>query len=191
MLVKIISNKIAQLINNTKIRRLRFFGCKVGKGCKIGNIKVIGHERIIIEDFVTIQDNVRLTATGYSRNTRDYSLIIRNNSFIGYGSIIDSNQYIELNSYCMIGPYCYITDSNHVHHLNDDFFTLLGGIYKDVIIKKNCWIGAHSIVLPGVTIDENSIIGANSTVLKNINKGTLNAGSPTVEKKRNSEKEKE
>lgn len=188
-LLKLIINKEKRLINKIRINKLRFFGCKIGKGCTIGDIKVEGHERIIIGDFVTIQDNVRLTALGYSKNTKDYCLIIKNNNFVGYGSVIDSNQYIELDSYCMVGPYCYITDSNHIHHLNNDLFPLLGGEYRNVIIKKNCWIGAHSIVLQGVTINKNSIIAANSTVLKDICTGTLNAGSPTVEKKRNLGKE--
>ena len=186
IIVKWIIKKLERLNNNLRIARLRFLGCRVGNGCIIGNIKVVGHENIIIGNFVTIQDNVRLTATNYSKNAKRCSILIKDNNFIGYGSIIDSNQYVELNSHCMIGPYCYITDSNHVHHFNDDVFTTLGGIYKNVIIKKNCWIGSHSIVLPGVIINDNSVVAANSTVLKDINAGTLNAGSPSIEKKTNS-----
>lgn len=185
MIVKLVVKKLDILINYIRIKKLRFFGCRVGRGCNIGNIKAIGHERIIIGDFVTIEDNVRLTATNYSKNTKDYSLVIKDNSFIGYGSVLDSNQYIELNSYCMIGPYCYITDSNHIHHLTDDLFPFLGGEYKMVIIQENCWIGAHCTILPGITIKKNSVVGANSVVLKDIEKNTLNAGSPAVQKKKN------
>lgn len=37
-----------------------------------------------------------------------------------------------------------------------------------VVLKKNCRIGSHSVIMPGVTIGENSIIGAFSFVNANI-----------------------
>jgi acetyltransferase-like isoleucine patch superfamily enzyme len=47
-----------------------------------------------------------------------------------------------------------------------------------VIIKDNVWIGEGVVVLPGVTIGENSIIGANAVVTRSIPKNTLAAGNP-------------
>lgn len=47
-----------------------------------------------------------------------------------------------------------------------------------VVLKKNCRIGSHSIVMPGVTIGENSIIGAFSFVNKSIPKNVIAAGVP-------------
>ncbi|MCF8296148.1 MAG: hypothetical protein K9J13_01265 [Saprospiraceae bacterium] len=49
---------------------------------------------------------------------------------------------------------------------------------KPVILKKGCWLGANVIVLPGVTIGENSVIGAGSIVSKNIPEKVLAAGNP-------------
>lgn len=121
----------------------------------------------------------------YSNSKNKHQLVIHNNVFIGYGCVIDANIMVEIHKYCMFGPYCFITDSNHVHHLNDDIFPFLGGKYKKVVIKENCWLGAHCIVLPGVTINQNSVIAANSVVLKNVQSNSLNVGSPAVEKKRN------
>jgi len=37
-----------------------------------------------------------------------------------------------------------------------------------VVLKKNCKIGSHSMIMPGVTVGENSIVGAFSFVNKNI-----------------------
>ena len=37
-----------------------------------------------------------------------------------------------------------------------------------VVLKKNCKVGSHSTVMPGVTIGENSIIGAHSFVTSDI-----------------------
>ena len=47
-----------------------------------------------------------------------------------------------------------------------------------VTIGNNVFIGAESVILPGVTIGDNVIIGANSTVTHNIPTGMVVAGSP-------------
>jgi len=47
-----------------------------------------------------------------------------------------------------------------------------------VTIKKGAWVGAGCIILPGVTIYENSIIGAGSVVNKDVETETLYAGVP-------------
>ena len=48
----------------------------------------------------------------------------------------------------------------------------------NVIIGDNVFIGAETVVLPGVTIGDNCIIGANSTVSRNIPAGSVAVGSP-------------
>ena len=47
-----------------------------------------------------------------------------------------------------------------------------------VKIKKGCWIGQNVVIMPGVTIGEYSIIGANSVVTKNIPDQCIAMGSP-------------
>lgn len=49
---------------------------------------------------------------------------------------------------------------------------------KPVVIKDNAFIGAHSIILKGVTIGENSIIGAGSVVTKSVPANQIWAGNP-------------
>ena len=49
---------------------------------------------------------------------------------------------------------------------------------KDVHIGDNCFIGAHSIVLAGVTIGDNCIVGASSLVARNVPAGSLVTGNP-------------
>lgn len=46
------------------------------------------------------------------------------------------------------------------------------------IIGKNCFIGAHSIILPGVTIGDGSIVAAGSVVNRDIPPGSIAAGNP-------------
>jgi acetyltransferase-like isoleucine patch superfamily enzyme len=47
-----------------------------------------------------------------------------------------------------------------------------------VVLKKNCKIGSHSLIMPGVTIGENSIVGAFSLVNKDIPANVVAFGIP-------------
>ena len=47
-----------------------------------------------------------------------------------------------------------------------------------VHIGKNCWIGANAVVLPGITIGDNVVIGAGSVVTKDIPSNVVAAGNP-------------
>jgi acetyltransferase-like isoleucine patch superfamily enzyme len=49
---------------------------------------------------------------------------------------------------------------------------------EPVILKKGCWIGANAILLPGVTIGENAVVGAGSIVTKSVPARTVYAGNP-------------
>ena len=50
--------------------------------------------------------------------------------------------------------------------------------YKKVVIGDGTWIGAHSIILPGVNIGKNVIIGAGSVVYKDIDDNLIVLGNP-------------
>jgi len=49
---------------------------------------------------------------------------------------------------------------------------------KSVLIKKNAWIGAGAIILPGVTIGENSVVAAGAVVNKDVPDNTVVGGVP-------------
>lgn len=51
-------------------------------------------------------------------------------------------------------------------------------VSQPIVLKKGCWLGANVIVLPGVTIGENSVVGAGSLVTKSIPPKVLAAGNP-------------
>ena len=42
---------------------------------------------------------------------------------------------------------------------------------KNIVIGKNCWIGMNSVILPGVKIGSNTIVGAGSVVTKSFKEG--------------------
>ncbi len=47
-----------------------------------------------------------------------------------------------------------------------------------VVLKKNCKIGSHSVIMPGITVGENSIVGAFSFVNKDVPANVIAFGIP-------------
>ncbi|MDF8335546.1 acyltransferase [Novosphingobium sp. HBC54] len=52
------------------------------------------------------------------------------------------------------------------------------GIYKDTVIEENCFIGARAIIMPGITVGHNSIVGAGAVVTKDVPPRSIVAGNP-------------
>lgn len=52
------------------------------------------------------------------------------------------------------------------------------GLYLDTRIGKRCFIGARSIILPGIEIGDECVIGSGSVVTKNVPSRSLAAGNP-------------
>jgi len=61
---------------------------------------------------------------------------------------------------------------------NHDFYQRDIITVKDVRICRNVWIGAGSIILCGVTIGENAVVGAGSVVTKDVPANAVVAGNP-------------
>ncbi len=49
---------------------------------------------------------------------------------------------------------------------------------KPIHLKSNCWIGAGSTILPGVTIGKNAVVGAGSVVTKDVPDDCIAVGNP-------------
>ena len=97
--------------------------------------------------------------------------------------------HFQYGRYCFFDPaHCFlisigndVTFSTRVHILAHDASTKKHLNYVkigQVIIEDHVFIGANSTILPGVTIGENSIIGAGSVVSKNVEKNSVYAGVP-------------
>jgi len=88
---------------------------------------------------------------------------------IAYKAIIHDN--------VLIGANAFITDFDW-HNIDPLHRHEPCTEYKAVEIRKNAWIGINTVILKGVTIGENSIIGANSVVTDNIPDNVIAAGNP-------------
>jgi acetyltransferase-like isoleucine patch superfamily enzyme len=46
------------------------------------------------------------------------------------------------------------------------------------LLREGCWIGANTVILPGVTIGKNAVVGASSVVTKSIPDYAIAVGNP-------------
>ena len=97
--------------------------------------------------------------------------------FVGYGSEFDVASRVSIGSNVLIAPGCFITDHSHIHRAGASIASQ-GCESAPVRIGDDVWLGAHSIVLAGVTIGNGAIIGANSVVTGDVESMAIVAGSP-------------
>ena len=97
----------------------------------------------------------------------------KDNLRLGYRTDIGAFTYINakfgvtIEDEVQIGSHCSIYS-----------VSTIDGKEGEVVLKKNCRIGSHSVVMPGVTIGENSIIGAMSFVNCDISDNVVASGVP-------------
>lgn len=83
---------------------------------------------------------------------------------------------ITIGEGCRIGWDCDIMDSSF--HRIEWLDRAPSPLSEPILIEDNVWVGAHTIILQGVTIGANSVIGAGSVVTKDIPSGCFAAGVP-------------
>ena len=103
-------------------------------------------------------------------------VILEDGAGIGIGSIVMGPVLIGEGSAC--SQNCFISGQSHHYQDVSKNFLRQGVETEQVVIGKNVWIGANSVILPGVTIGDNSVIGAGSTIIGNVPSYSVVAGNP-------------
>jgi len=86
---------------------------------------------------------------------------------IGAFTYINAKSGVTIKDFVQIGSHCSIYSVSTIDEKEEE-----------VILEENCRIGTHSVIMPGLTIGKNSIIGAFSFVNKNIPANSLAYGIP-------------
>jgi len=106
-------------------------------------------------------------------------IIIGPKTFINNGVWIRAKASVVIGAGCQIGPEVKIFDCD-MHELSGCHKP--GGLVSPVVIEDCAWLGIRSIVLKGVTIGRNAIVGAGSVVTKDVQPYTIVAGVPARHK---------
>lgn len=151
-----------------------------GRRVKLERLPYIrGRGEIVIGDEVYISGRITIHFASAAEGKARF--IIGEKSFIGNRCTFSILKEIRIGDYCLIGAGTRIQD-NDGHPLNPYERKSGRRLTMDealpVIIGDNVWIAPQTIILKGVSIGDNSIVGAGSVVTGDLPSGCIAAGNP-------------
>lgn len=99
-----------------------------------------------------------------------------NNVYANFNLTMVDDTHIYVGDNTMLGPNVVLASAGHpiLPELREKAYQYNAPVH----IGKNCWLGAGVIVLPGITVGDNSVIGAGSVVTKDIPANVIAVGNP-------------
>lgn len=98
------------------------------------------------------------------------------NVYANFNLTLVDDTHIYVGDYTMFGPNVTVATAGHpiLPELREKAYQY----NAPVKIGKNCWLGAGTVIVPGVTIGDNTVIGAGSIVTKDIPANVVAVGNP-------------
>ncbi|WP_433874485.1 acyltransferase [Sinomonas atrocyanea] len=126
----------------------RFLGVSVARANIYPHLRFMGRARVIIGDDVVI--NTRVT--------------------------LDNAAMISIEAGAAVGPEVFIGTSTHELGTQDARAGALA--FRPVVVGRGAWIGARTVILPGISIGSGAVIAAGAVVVRDCEPNTLYAGVP-------------
>lgn len=162
-------------------------------GLKVGdNVSISKKASIYSPTTIEIGNNVRID---------DFCILsgkikIGNNVHISAFTALYGKFGIEIGNYCGCSPRCTLLSGSDdfsgeymISPMVSEKYTNVKG--KKIVIKDYCQIGANSIVMPGITVNEGAACGAFAYVNRDLREWSINVGIPAIYLKDRSKKLKE
>lgn len=152
--------------------------CSISSECLIGanTIVYVGStigEKTLIADMAVVREDVTIgesTIIGKGATIENFCIV-------GSKCKIQTNVYLtaysDVEDYAFIGP-CVVTSNDNYAARDKERFKH----FKGVTIKKGGRVGAGAVILPGKTLNEESLVAAGSVVTHDVEKETIVKGSP-------------
>lgn len=161
-----IINKVYKIVGNIH------YG-SFGKHSKIIKpLRIIGKKNIYVGDDVHILNGARMETHNYPNGC----IRIGNHTSIEQFCHIIASSELLIGEHCVISSCVFISDCNHNYDEYDMLHSRL--ISRKTSIGNHVFIGTGAKIMPGVTIGDYAIIGANSVVTKNVPSYEIWAGVP-------------
>ena len=112
----------------------------------------------------------------YFANWGGHHVHLGSNVYANAGLKLVDDTHIYIGDCTMLGPNVVLATAGHP--IDPELRAQALQYNMPVHIGKNCWLGAGVIVMPGVTIGDNTVIGAGSVVTKDIPANVLAVGNP-------------
>ena len=132
-------------------------------------------EKMLKEMLAEVGENCYIEPPFHS-NWGGKNVHLGKNVYFNFNATMVDDTHIYIGDYTMLGPNVVIATAGHpiLPELREKALQY----NLPVHIGKNCWLGAGVIVLPGVTIGDNTVIGAGSVVTKDIPANVVAVGNP-------------
>lgn len=171
---------------------------RAGRPVLVGNTVTLRHPRkISLGDGAIVDDNCVLDAKGRDNE----GITIGNNVFIGRNTIvyckngnirieddvnisanctIFSSNSLTIRAGTMIGAYSYLLSGGEYDYADATPFAEQSGLMSkgELVVGRNCWLGARVTVLDGASIGEHCVIGAGAVVNRPVPRDSLAVGVP-------------
>jgi len=153
---------------------------KIGKGCIIGDgvtINAISRNGVNLGDRVTIDRNASLLGSAVIRSIGE-GISIGSGASVGAFNVIHGGGGVTIGKDSLLGPFVAIYSENHQFQDPDIPIRSQGNVRQPVQIGNDVWIGAHAVVVAGVSIGDGAVVAAGAVVTKNVPDRTVVAGVP-------------
>ena len=131
--------------------------------------------RMLKEMFAAFGENSIIEAP-FHANWGGHFVRVGSHVYANFGLTLVDDTTITIGDYTMIGPNVTLAAAGHpvLPELREQ-----GLQYNaPVVIGRNCWLGAGVLVMPGVTIGDNTVVGAGSVVTKDLPANVVAVGNP-------------
>lgn len=165
------------------LRRLRFIGPAFNARMRLRSatlgrrVTLRGSPVVSNEGRITIGDRVRLVSTVAKLELVTLSgghLEIGENVFINYGTSLVASAHVKIGDDCLIGTHVQVMDTDF-HRVEDKAWDTTG---EPIVIEDRVWLGNRAIILKGVRVGHDAVVGAGAVVTHDVPARTLVAGVP-------------
>lgn len=138
-------------------------------------IEVEKRTKLLKEMFAEIGDGCYIEPPLHS-NWGGHHIHFGKNVYANFNLTLVDDTHIYVGDYTMFGPNVTVATAGHpiLPKLREQGYQY----NAPVRIGKNCWIGAGVIIVPGVTIGDNVVVGAGSIVTKDLPDNVVAVGNP-------------
>ncbi len=131
--------------------------------------------KMMKEMFAEVGENCYIEPPLHS-NFGGRHLHLGKNIYFNFNVTLVDDTHIYIGDYTMLGPNVVIATAGHpiLPELRQQGYQYNAAVH----IGRNCWLGAGVIIVPGITIGDNVVIGAGSIVTKDIPDNSVAVGNP-------------
>lgn len=140
-------------------------------------IDALSEKGVSIGNNVTIREHTIIECTGVLRHLGE-GITIGDNVGISQYCFIGARGFIRIGNDVQIGPRVTIYSEDHNFEDPGRLMREQGVRRSGIIIESDCWLGAGSTILDGVTVGQGSVVAAGCVVTKTVPPYSVVAGIP-------------